>query len=90
MMKMIGLNEVVFVSAISSMRDAADGISTQAESWTSMGENSTVFEEYLNQYAQLQSIFLTYQRLLYKDIKAIEIIGDKISEADERIAELWK
>ncbi len=90
MLKMINLNEVVFVSAISSMQGAADRISTQAEVWTSMGEKSTVFEEYLKQYAQLQSIFITYQKLLYKDIKAIEIIGDKISEADDRITQLWK
>lgn len=89
-MKMIGLKEAVFISAISSMRGAADRISTQTESWTSIGEKSTVFEEYLNQYAQLQSIFLTYQRLLYKDIKAIESVGEIVIGTDEWLSESWR
>lgn len=57
------------------MRRAANQINTTTEGWDSMGEKSTVFEEYLEQYAQLQAVMLSYQNLIHKDIDAISKIG---------------
>lgn len=90
MMKMIGINEVAFVGALVSMRRAANQINTVFEGWESQGEKSSVFEEYLEQYAQLQSIMLSYQQLIEKDIDAISDIGDNILKVDKLLANLWK
>lgn len=90
MMKMIGINEVAFVGALVSMRRAANQINTVFEEWESQGEKSSVFEEYLEQYAQLQSIMLSYQQLIEKDIDAISDIGDNILKVDKLLANLWK
>ena len=75
MMKMIGINEVAFVGALVSMRRAANQINTAFEGGESQGERSSVFEEYLEQYAQLQAVMLSYQNLIHKDIDAISKIG---------------
>ena len=90
MMKMIGINEVAFVGALISMRRAANQINTAFEGSESQGERSSVFEEYLEQYAQLQSIMLSYQQLIEKDIDAISDIGDNILKVDKLLANLWK
>lgn len=90
MMKMIGINEVAFVGALTSMRKAANQINTTTEGWDSMGEQSSVFEEYLEQYAQLQSIMLSYQQLIEKDIDAISKIGVSMLKVDELLTNLWK
>ena len=89
-MIMIGINEVAFVGALTSMRKAANQINTTTEGWDSMGEQSSVFEEYLEQYAQLQSIMLSYQQLIEKDIDAISDIADNILKVDKLLANLWK
>ena len=90
MMKMIGINEVTFVGALASMRRAANQINTTTEGWDSMGEKSTVFEEYLEQYAQLQAVMLSYQQLIEKDIDAISKIGASMLNVDELLTNLWK
>ena len=90
MMKMIGINEVAFVGALVSMRRAANQLNTAFEGWESLGERSSVFEEYLEQYAQIQSIMLSYQQLIEKDIDAISDIGDNILKVDKLLANLWK
>lgn len=90
MMKMIGINEVTFVGALASMRRAANQINTTTEGWDSMGEKSTVFEEYLEQYAQLQAVMLSYQQLIEKDIDAISDIGDNLLKVDKLLANMWK
>lgn len=90
MMKMIGINEVAFVGALVSMRRAANQINTAFEGWESQGERSSVFEEYLEQYAQLQSIILSYQNLMQKDIDAIGKIGTSMLKVDQLLTNLWK
>lgn len=90
MMKMIGINEVAFVGALVSMRRAANQINTTTEGWDSMGEHSSVFEEYLEQYAQLQAVLLSYQQLIEKDIDAISKIGVSMLKVDELLTNLWK
>ena len=90
MMKMIGINEVAFVGALVSMRRAANQINTAFEGWESQGERSSVFEEYLEQYAQLQSIMLNYQGLMRKDIDAIGKIGTSMLKVDQLLTNLWK
>ena len=90
MMKMIGINEVAFVGALVSMRRAANQINTAFEGWESQGERSSVFEEYLEQYAQLQAVMLSYQNLLHKDIDAISKIGASMLNVDELLTNLWK
>lgn len=90
MMKMIGINEVAFVGALVSMRRAANQINTAFEGWESQGEKSSVFEEYLEQYAQLQSIMLNYQELMRKDIDAIGKIGISMLKVDQLLTNLWK
>lgn len=90
MMKMIGINEVAFVGALVSMRRAANQINTTTEGWDSMGEQSSVFEEYLEQYAQLQAVLLSYQNLILKDIDAISKIGVSMLKVDELLTNLWK
>lgn len=89
-MKMIGVNEVAFVGTLISMRRAANRISTVSEGWTSMGERSSVFEEYLSQYTQLHSILLSYQSLIRKDIDAVSEIGDSVLKVDKMLANLWR
>lgn len=89
-MKMIGINEVAFVGALVSMRRAANRINTAAEGWDSMGEQSSVFEEYLEQYARLQAVMLSYQQLIQKDIDAIGRIGISMVKVDELLTNLWK
>lgn len=90
MMKMISINEVAFVGALTSMRKAANQINTATEGWDSMGEHSSVFEEYLEQYAQLQAVMLSYQQLIEKDIDAISKIGVSMLKVDELLTNLWK
>lgn len=90
MMKMIGINEVAFVGALVSMRSAANQINTAFEGWESQGERSSVFEEYLEQYAQLQSIMLSYQELMRRDIDAIGKIGTSMLKVDQLLTNLWK
>ena len=90
MLKMIGINEAAFVGALISMQRAADQINTTAEGWESMGERSSVFEEYLDQYAQLQAVMLSYQQLIKKDINAISRIGVTMLKVDELLTNLWK
>ncbi len=90
MMKMIGINEVAFVGALTSMRKAANQINTTTEGWDSMGEQSSVFEEYLEQYAQLQAVLLSYQNMILKDIDAISKIGVSMLKVDELLTNLWK
>lgn len=90
MMKMIGINEVAFVGALVSMRRAASQINTAFEVWETQGEKSSVFEEYLEQYAQLQSIMLSYQNLMQKDIDAIGKIGTSMLKVDQLLTNLWK
>ena len=90
MMKMISINEVALVGALTSMRKAANQINTTTEGWDSMGEHSSVFEEYLVQYAQLQAVLLSYQHLIEKDIDAISKIGVSMLKVDELLTNLWK
>ena len=66
------------------------GINTAFEGWESQGERSSVFEEYLEQYAQLQSIMLSYQELMRKDIDAIGKIGTSMLKVDQLLTNLWK
>ena len=49
-----------------------------------------MFEEYLEQYAQLQSIMLSYQELMRKDIDAIGKIGTSMLKVDQLLTNLWK
>ncbi len=90
MIKMIGINEVAFVGALVSMRRSANQINTATEGWDPMGERSSVFEEYLEQYAQLQAVLLSYQNLIHKDIDAISEIGGSILKVDKLLVNLWK
>lgn len=65
------------------MQRAANQINTAFEGWEFQGERSSVFEEYLEQYAQLQSIILSYQNLMQKEIDAIGKIGTSMLKVEQ-------
>lgn len=65
------------------MRRAANQINTAFEGWEPQGERSLVFEEYLEQYARLQSIILSYQNLMQKEIDAIGKIGTSMLKVEQ-------
>lgn len=90
MLKTIGLNQVVFAGAMISMKHSADRINTTIDGWTSMGEKSDVFEEYVQQFGRLQIILKNYQLLVKSDIEKINKIGDRLVETDQLLTKLWK
>lgn len=89
-MGVIGLNKVLFASALFWMKRSAYGINVSSEEWTPMGENTKVFDVYLAEYVQLQTIFQKYQELVLKDIKEIETIGTELIRIDQKLIDMWK
>lgn len=86
----IGMNRVLFVSAISQMKRAANNFTITAEKWTDLGENSKVFDVYLGAYAQLHKIMEKYQQLALKDIEAINAIRNELEKMDNTLANIWQ
>lgn len=86
----VGMNEILFIGAIMSMKNTADSMNTTLEQWSSMGEKAMAFEKYVSQYEQLQTILQSYQSLIRKDIEAINSIGSQIKIMDNLLVKLWK
>lgn len=86
----IGMNRVLFVSAVSQMKKAANNFTVTAEKWTDLGENSKVFDVYLGGYVQLHKIFEKYQQLALKDIDAIDAIRNELEEMDNTLTSAWQ
>ncbi len=86
----IGINQALFVSNIFMVRLAVDKIDTTAKSWESMGENSTVFDAYVNGFEKIKVILNLYKKLAYQDLEAISSIGKEIMEMDSKMTNLWK
>lgn len=89
-MDFIGLDKVLFTSALFSMDLSARNITAYAENWSSMGENSKVFDLYLEKYEQLQTIIQKYRQLALRDISEIRKVGTEIIDIDCKLTDVWK
>lgn len=88
-MNFIGIDKVLFACALDSMVCAADGIGVKKKEWSSMGEESEVFNSYVLEFEQMQRIMKSYRELILKDIEAIRSVGIQMEKMDKQLEDLW-
>jgi hypothetical protein len=86
----IQINKVLFTSAIAGMRTATGNLDVTNKTWESMGEQSETFGLFVEGFYQLQAVMKQYQKLAYKDINAINRIGNELISLDAQLMKPWK
>ncbi|MBQ8327756.1 MAG: hypothetical protein IJX86_11880 [Lachnospiraceae bacterium] len=89
-MRSINYDNLVFLEAVGSLQTTTDNMDVTSISWETMGEQSAVFDAYLEGYKQLRLIMELYQDLLYKDISALGAVGFEMLKKDFELTNLWK
>lgn len=85
----IGTDTFAFASAIHTMNSAAQNISQISVEWISQGEESKVFDDYVQKLRQLELIFQKYGELAKKDTRAVKSISESIEAIDNESILLW-
>ena len=85
----ISADTFMFASAIRNMNSAAQSISQISVEWISQGEESKVFDDYIQKLKQLELIFQKYGELAKKDTQSIKSIGETIESVDSNSMLLW-
>lgn len=86
----IGLDRILFTSALVAMEISACGINVTSDIWEAMGENSKVFDFYLAEYMHIQTIFQKYRELALRDVGEIRKIGNNVIKVDQKLIDIWK
>lgn len=89
-MAFLSLDKLVFVSAIANLQTKVNNVNVSYPGWASQGENSYVFDQYIDGFNQLYTIMSAYQRLVNKDIDAMRSVCEELNAMDLRLKDLWK
>lgn len=89
-MAYLSLDKLMFVSAIANLQTKVNNVNVSYPGWESQGENSRVFEKYIDGFCQLYSIMNLYQKLVNKDIDAMRSVCEELDAMDLRLKDLWK
>lgn len=89
-MGMIGINEMLFPMAVTTMTFTGNAINGVISSWVSQGEKSTAFSSFLEDYRIMQIILCQYRQLVLRDIGTINKVGAEISKIDDVLLTLWR
>ena len=81
---------VLLVNYINSLKIQTDNMDVVNVSWASLGEQSKVFEIYVDGYMHLQEIIRLYQQLLYNNIKSLDTITKNMLKLDVELAKQLK
>ncbi len=89
-MRLIKIDKLLFASALIQLQSTVNSVNVSYAGWETQGENSAVFDSYIEGFLQLHAIMQSYQKLVNKDILAMRSIGNELNEMDLRIKQLWK
>ncbi len=88
-MGMIGINTIVFVSAMYRMSDSAAGIDGEVTPWVPMGESANAFNAFADDFLRLQNAFDLYRELSMRDTRIVKSVGTRLSDADEILSHIF-
>lgn len=88
-MKTIGMNHIVFASAVLQAGNAAASLDSAQDEWVSMGEKSIALEAFADEFLQLEGILKTYGELVQKNVNTIRDVGLEMTNMDQKIQGVW-
>lgn len=81
----IQIDEVLFLSAVSEMKNSASEITVGIDTFPDYQSESQAITQYKEQFEAFKKALTNYQNLLERDIEMIRKAGEELVETDRQL-----